>query len=230
MALHGQWTSGRLQLYSGDYTAIDGLGVDFGNVDSGALLHGGGTGTYPLTNSVAAKNFLSYYVKSTATSGDARGLYMRLYIAGAAGAGEALRAFTTVSDVAAASAHGAHISLSFGSTGSITGAGVAARQTLQIPNGAMTAGTYTASQAEIWSDGSSSDPTGVTELALFRAVLSGNATGIGKVDDKAALFAIDGGGIGAGNIVAAKSSAAVTHTARITINGVVYYLMLSNVQ
>ena len=63
-----------LQLYSGDYTAIDGLGVDFGNVNSGALLHGGGTSTYPLTNSVADKNFLSYYTKCTATSGTARGL------------------------------------------------------------------------------------------------------------------------------------------------------------
>lgn len=229
MALHGQWTAGRLQLYSGDYTAIDGLGVDFGNVNSGALLHGGGTSTYPLTNSVADKNFLSYYTKCTATSGTARGLYMRLYLAGAGGDGESLRAFTTVSNVAAANAHGAHISLSFGTSGSVTGEALAARATLQVPDAVMAAGgTYGASQAEIWCDGGTSAVSAVTQLSLWRGVLSGNTTGAGRVDAKAALFALDGVTINTGNIVAAKGSAALSHAARILINGTPFYIMLSD--
>jgi hypothetical protein len=82
--------------------------------------------------------------------------------------------------------------------------------------------------AEIWSDGASSDASGVTELSLFRAVLSGNATGLATVDDKAALISISGNTIGSGNMVCAKSAAAVTHVARMLINGTAYYMMLSN--
>jgi len=176
----------------------------------------------------AAGNFFPIYGKSTATSGDSRNIYSRLYLAGVGGAGESVRSFTTVSDVAAAGAHGAHISLSFGTSGSVTGLGVAERATLQVPNSAMTAGTYAAIQAEIYCDGSSSDPSGVTELSAIRVALTGDGTGLAKADTKAALIALSGNAINTGKIIAAKSSAAVTHVARILVNGTPYYIMLSN--
>ena len=59
-----------------------------------ALLHGAGTSSAPATTSSANKNFMGYWVKSTATSGDARALYVRLYFGGA-GSGEAVRAYAT---------------------------------------------------------------------------------------------------------------------------------------
>lgn len=187
----------------------------------------GGSSTNP-SLIASAGNFFPLYGKSTATSGDSRALYSRLYLAGAGGSGESVRAFTTISDVAAATAHGIHASLSLGTSGSITGLGAASRSTLQIVNGAMSNGTYTGAMAEIYCDGSSSDPSGVTELSLFRGVFSGDGTGLAKADTKAALIAISGNAINSGKMIAAKSSAAVTHVARILVNGTPYYIMLSN--
>lgn len=195
-----------------------------------AILHGLGSSTVRPINQTADKNFLEYYLENKAT-GSVRGLYLRLYHTLAGADGEAARIFATVQDVAAANAKGAHISLSFGSSGYITGEGVAARNTLQVPNAAMhAAGTYAAHEAEIWCDGASSDPTPVTQISLFRAVLSGNATGLAKTDLKAALVAIEGNAIGAGKIMAVKTAAAVSHTLRIVVNGTPYYLMVSDAQ
>ena len=187
----------------------------------------GGTASNP-SLITAAGNFFPLYGSSTATSGDSRNIYSRLYLSGAAGSGESVRAFTTVNNVAANTAHGIHASVSFGTSGSVTGLAAASRSTLQIVNGALTNGTYTASMAEIYCDGSSSDPSGVAELSVFRVAFSGNATGLAKADTKAALMSITGNAINTGKMIAAKSSAAVTHVARILVNGTPYYIMLSN--
>lgn len=201
------------------------------NPATNAILHGVGSSTVPAPYAAADKNFLEYYLKNTSATGTARGLYLRLYHATAGADGEAARLFTTVSDVGAANAKGAHISLSFGTSGYITGEGVAARNTLHVPNSVMhAAGTYAAHEAEITHDGATGDASGVTQISLFRAVLSGNATALAKTDLKAALMTIEGNTIGAGKIVATKTAAAVSHTARILINGTPYYLMLSDTQ
>lgn len=193
-----------------------------------ALFLGSGSTSAPLSTATADKNFIGVWTKSTATSGDSRGSYLRHYLAGAGGSGEALRAFGTVLDVAAAGAHGAHISLSFGSSGSITGLGVANRNTLQLPNAVMAGGTYAATQAEIWADGSTTSAAGVTEMSLIRCVLGGDATGVGTVEHKAAFASLAGNTIASGHILQAKSAAAVTHALRILVNGVAYYIMVSD--
>lgn len=196
-----------------------------------AILHGVGSSTVRCQYTATDKNFLEYYLENLSTTGTARGMYLRLYHSAAGADGEAARIFTTVNNVGAANAKGSHISLSFGTSGYITGEGIAARSTLQVPNAAMhAAGTYAASEAEISCDGASSDPSPVTQMSLFRATLSGNATGVGKTDLKAALLALDGNTIGAGKIMAAKSAAAVSHTLRISVNGTPYYLMVSDTQ
>src|SRR3990167_1873921 len=90
--------------------------VEFGNFavsDEGdrtsAVLMGKGTSTTPVSiGSTGDKNFLGFWVEADHTSGDVRGLYLRLYMGGASGAsGEAIRSFTTVQTGGVASAaHG----------------------------------------------------------------------------------------------------------------------------
>ena len=195
--------------------------------NTSALLLGAGSSSSPRTTSTADTKFMAFYVKNSATSGDNRGMYLRLYLAGAGGGGEAARIFTTVDDVAAGTAHGAHISLNFDTSGSVSGLGVAGRNTLHIPNVASwSPGTIAAVQAEIYSDGANSDAGGATKLSYFRVVNDGNANGIADVDDDAYLFSINGHTIGAGNMVVAETDETkFSHKIRIDIGGTDYYLM-----
>ncbi|MBK7181398.1 MAG: hypothetical protein IPH82_30180 [Chloroflexi bacterium] len=192
-----------------------------------ALVFGAGTSASPATTATADKNFLDFRTQSTATSGDARGIYNRLYLAGAGVSGESLRSFTTVNNVAAATAHGAHISLSFGATGTITGQGIATRSTLHLKDEALASNvTMAALQAEIYSDGANSDPGGSTKLSYLRCVNDGHANGIADVDDDASLIEIIGHTIGAGNMVVAEvDETKFSHKIRINIGGTTYYLM-----
>lgn len=137
-----------------------------------------GNSTSRIQSSVPNTNMFQLYTESKATSGDNRGIYNRFYISGAGGNGESLRTYTTVNNVVADTVHGAHTSLSFGTSGRVTGQGVAGRNTLHIPSGGLAAGTYAALQAEVYADG-----TGVaaSALSLFRAVVGGNSTGAASV-------------------------------------------------
>lgn len=180
-------------------------------------------------NPAGAGNFLQIYGNQNATA-DTRAIYARLYSKIAASSGDAIRGFYTVEDVAADTARGAHLSLSFGTSGYITGLGTAATATLQLPNAVMHAnGTYAAVNAELYSDGATTDPASVTELSIFRGVLNGNATGIGKVDDKAFALVLDGGAIAAGNIVEASTTEAnYAYSIRCKIMGTTMYLMAAS--
>jgi len=195
--------------------------VDASNTDGGIIK--AGTSSSPVTQDTANFKFVSFYFDDGATSGDSRGIYNRLYITGAGGGGESLRTFTTVSNVAGATAHGAHTSLSFGTSGSLTGLGVAGRNTLHIPNAALGGGTYAAMQAEIYSDGASSNPATATKLSFLRFANDGNATGIAAVEDKAFLFEITGGSSATGNMVYGA-------TVRCDVLGSSKYLILSSAE
>ncbi len=168
---------------------------------SGALLHGAGNSTTRVVSDQANKRFLDYNLENSAATGDNRGMYLRLYHTGAgAGGGEALRCFTTVLNVAKGTCHGAHISLNFGTSGSITGLGVANRNTLHIP-AAMSGGTYAPLQTEYYADTSSADVAGTTVAVMHRYVVDGNGTGVTAID--AALSFIDFAGFtaGSGNMI-----------------------------
>jgi len=189
----------------------------------------GGTSASPSTTSTADTKFNTYYSKSTATSGDARGIYDYLSIAGAGGGGESLRALTDVTDVAAATARGAHISLSFGTTGSITGLGAAMGSTLHIP-GAMSSGTYTSANIEVWADAADSSLSGATSKSFMRVGVGGNATGLALLDAELALFDFYGVTAASGTFIDTDIS---THTpyAGIPVNvpgvGVRYLAVVS---
>lgn len=156
-----------------------------------------GDSTTHWSSSTADTKVIRIYADITATSGDNRGIYNRLYIKGAGAGGESLRSYTEITGVAAGTAHGAHLSLGMGESttgGSVTGLGVAVRCTLGLPNVALgSGGTYSALMAEIYSFGSSSDAGAVTELSFLRFVNGGNSSGRGTVDDDAFLFVLDAG-------------------------------------
>ncbi len=198
--------------------------------ENASLLLGAGTATNKFTTATADKNFIEFRFENTATSGDNRGIYNRLYLAGAGIGGESLRAFTTISDVAASTAHGAHISLNFAATGTVTGQGIALRATLHIPNVALTSNvTMAALEAEIFSDGATSDPGGSTKLSYLLCNNGGNSSGIADVDDDASLISITGHTIGAANmIVADVDETKFSHKVRIDIDGVEYFIMLAD--
>jgi hypothetical protein len=155
--------------------------------DTVALLMGMGTSTTPAATSTADKNFLGFWTKSTATSGDSRGFYCRHYLAGAGISGEAARIYATVSDVAATDARGAHITLDFGSTGTVTGSGQALTTTLMIPDTTPLTGTLSCITAEIYSMGSTSDPAGAS-LSFMRFAVNGDTTGDDDVITDAYVF------------------------------------------
>lgn len=188
---------------------------------SGALVMGIGNSSAPALSSASGGKFFSLYTKNSNAGDAGYNMYLRHYISGVAGDGIALRAFGTVSDVAAANARGAHISLSFGTSGTVSGLGVALECTLHIPNSATQAGSIAPLKVAINSDGATSDTAGATNVSYIRFDNQGNATGGADVDDDAYLFSIFGHTEGAGNmIVASTTEANYAHAAKCYIDGI----------
>jgi hypothetical protein len=212
-------------------TNLDSLQLNgYSAADSVGLILGSGTNALPAETSTAGSNFIDFRVKNTATSGDNRGMYLRQYLTGAGSGGEALRVFNTVDDVAAGTAHGAHISLNFDASGSVTGQGIAGRFTLHMPSTALAASnvTYSALQAEIYSDAATSDPAG-NILSAIRVVSGGNATGMADVDDDCVLLDLQGWTAGAAHMFATgltanTVNAACTAALKIRVGATTYYI------
>lgn len=156
-----------------------------------------GTSSAPVVNDTADTKMIALYFDNGAATGDNRGMYLKLALTGdGTGGGESARLFTSV-DANIGTAHGAHISLAFAATAGgseCSGLGAAIRGTTHIPNIASWAptGTLCAGQFEIYSDGTASDPAGLTELSFLRIENAGNATGKADVDTDAFLFSIQG--------------------------------------
>jgi hypothetical protein len=152
-------SGGLLTFESGGY--ISGA-MQLDSTTTAALTMGAGTSASPVTTSTANKNHLGFWFESTATSGDARGLYLRQYFAGAGVSGEAARIFGTVNNVAAATGgtvNGAHISLSVsGASGSISGAGNALRATLGLGANTVAGGTLAVIQVDTDFDAAATVP------------------------------------------------------------------------
>lgn len=203
-----------------------------------AKLLGGGTTASPLTSGTANLKYCEFRCESTATSGDNRLFYMRYALEGGGG-GECLRALTRVGSNLG-TAHGAHLSLDFEATAGgseCSGLGVAVRGTLHMPNIASWAptGTYAAGMFEIFSDGSDSDPAGMTELSVLRLVNSGNATGAADVDTDAVLMSVQGFTVGneaadkvyVNTITAATINANCTEALKIKIGSNIRYIPIA---
>ena len=202
---------------------LRGLGngaVTVGATTTAALLHGAGTAAAPEATSAVNKNFLGYWVKSTAATGDARGLYLRLYLEGAGG-GEAIRAYATANaaNVATGSTiNGVHTSLSIAASCSVSGAGNALRATLGAAAESRTlGGTLAAIQAD--SDIGTGN-TLPTSHAFIRFTNSG-AVALGN------LFQVPAASNG--TMFAAHVTQTMTHSLKIIdASGTAYYIMCTN--
>lgn len=148
-----------------------------GNVANtdGFLMKAGSTYATAIDVGAVAGKFLNFYLKSSVTTGAVIGNYTRVYATGA-GAGVTLNAgrfFATVYDVAIGNATGAHISLNFNASGSITGLGTGSRSTLHVPNVVMSGGTYAGAQSEVYFDGTTARIAGATVASIHRFIVDG---------------------------------------------------------
>lgn len=198
------------------------------NTDGGLVK--AGTSSSRIVRDTANYKFLSYYFDNGATSGDSRGMYLRQYITGIGGGGEAARIFSTVENVVGNTVRGAHISLDFAATGTVTGLGAALECTLHIPNQGTQTGTLTALQLAINSDGSSSDPSGAL-LSYIRCSNQGDTTGDDDVDTDANLFNITGHAVGTGTLFQVVTTAytlgEITNSLKIVVGGTTLHLLAS---
>lgn len=168
----------------------------------------------------AGKNGLGFWLQSNAATGDARGLYMRLYLNGAGG-GEAIRAFATASttDVATGGTmNGIHATASVATSSSISGAANAGRFTISADAATRSlSGTLAALQVD------SDIGTGNTlpgSHAFIRFTNSG-AVSLSR------LFEVPT--VASGGIFAAHTTQVLTHSLRImSAAGTVYYLMVTD--
>ena len=210
-------------------TANTEVKITLGNGTGGAttgLVMGSGLASDRTTTADADSSFIDFRWENSATSGDNRGIYNRLYLTGAGSGGESLRSYTDVEDVACGTAHGAHLTLGLGTSGSITGLGAASRSTLMIPNAALTGGTYCGGMSELYFEGASSDISGTTAHSIHRFVCGGNATGAATAYNAFEFADIPTGTDATDMLDTDQHAAAATDGLRCLINGAAYCFMM----
>jgi hypothetical protein len=192
-----------------------------GSVDAAATLWGYGTTSSRVNlGTTANQRALAGFFETEATTGDTRGMDVRLHFSGAGGSGEAFRAFGVVNGVTAATGgtvNGAHISMSInGAAGAISGAGNALRATLGIGTGVVTpGGTLAAIQVDSDIASAVTPPSG--SCFFMRFTNSGSVA----IPDLAQVPTASNG-----TIFAAHGTDAMTHSLRIrSAAGTVYYIM-----
>lgn len=211
------------------------LGLNGGAASASGVLMGVGTTAGPAVSATADAKFIEVRASTTAAeASDARLAYLRMAFDGehASAGGETIRALSMVNENIG-TAHGAHISLGFKAEagGSETaGIGAAVRATLHIPDIASWAptGTYAAGYFEVYSDGTASDPAGMTCLSVLTLANSGDATGKADVDTDAVLFDLPGWSAGSGSLFDSTvntAGAQIDHTLKIRLpTGAIGYI------
>lgn len=193
-----------------------------------ALLAGGGTSATPCATATADKNFVAFWTKSTATSGDSRGMYVRHYFAGAGGSGEAARLYGTVDNVTAATGgtvNGAHVSLSIqGASGKISGEANALRATLDFAATPTTIGGTVA--VATFDTNIAAGPTIPANTAFLRLANVGTQKidyAMSIVAPSTAMVATAGSGA---NSAGAAGGGVAAKALKITVDGVDYWIGL----
>lgn len=193
-----------------------------GSKDAAAAVLGFGTSSSRYQLGVAtSQNALGLFFETEATSGDTRGINLRLYFSGAGGSGEALRAYGIVNNVSAATGgtvNGAHITLGVtGASGAISGAGNALRATLAFGTGVTAGGTCSAIQIDSDFDNGCTLDANVCALRLTNSntKLWPNLLQIPAASN--------------GTIFAAHTTQTMTHSIRIRdAANTAYYVMCTN--
>lgn len=178
----------------------------------------GNSGSY-FVWSAADKNGVEMRLQSGASSGDSRGVYIRLKLAGTGG-GEAGRFFANASAANVATGgtiNGIHASLGVDATGSISGAGNALRATLGASAATRTLGG-TAAALQLDSDIAAGNT--VTDAWSFVRVSDSGTVRIASLLNMPAPSN--------GTIFATHTTQAMSHSIRFIANGVPYYIMCTN--
>lgn len=189
------------------------------NFDATALFFGfGTTSARTQMGKTANMNAVGLFFESTALTGDARGVNLRLYFSGTGGSGEALRAYALINNKTVATGgtvNGAHISLATnGASSAVSGAGNALRLTLGLGATTNVGGTLAALQLD--SD-FATDATLATALSAIRLT----NTGVGVWPNLMTIPAAANG-----TIFAAHITQVMSHSIRIRdAAGTAYYIM-----
>lgn len=189
-----------------------------------ALVHGAGASGANHALGSTAGNGLEYYLDSTHTTGDMRGMYLRLYFSGAGGGGEALRAFGTVNNIATGAGttvNGAHISMgTAGGSAAVGGAANALRVTFGIAAASTNiGGTCSVVQVDTDFDTAVTVPSNFAFLRLTNTNTkkSNNFLRIPNVTAET------------GGLFCAHVTQGLTHSIRfVTEDGTPYYIMCTN--
>jgi hypothetical protein len=184
-----------------------------------------GQSSTPKTTDVAGFKFWELRLQNTATSGDARGIYVSLDFAGDGIAGEAIRARGIVTAEAAGTVNGLHGGLEFsGTDGLVTGLGTGIRATFIGPNFAHSGGTVCGGMSELYAGGSNTDYGGFTEHSIHRFVNDGDGTGKATADNVFSFV-----GLSATQLQNHSGwVAGLAKALRVVVDGSVYYIGLSN--
>ena len=186
-----------------------------------------GTHAVPEESAHADKIFREYRYRSSSTTGDIRGQYMELLLAGAGVSGEAGRNRTYI-EAAVAVAHGCHDGIEFGDDGSVTGLAVGHRATYKAKDAAA-GGTIAGGMSELYADGVSTDFAAATVHSIHRFVMDGDDTGRATAIN-AFEFANIPTGAGTGYMLDTTTHAGdSTDGLRVIINGAAYMIMLVSV-
>ncbi len=168
-------------------------------------------------------NAREYRYRSTATSGDIRGMYMALALNGAGSAGEAIRARTVVEAVGVSGGvHGLHGGVEYDADGTTTGLAVGVRATLMGPNRNLF-GTISGGMSELWAEGASTDFSAATMHSIHRFIMDGEATGRDTGDN---VFEF----VNLSTNQYEGNTDTPTQALRCIINGNVRYIMVSEAQ
>jgi hypothetical protein len=194
--------------------------VTLGTATNG-LIEGCGTSGANAELGITAGNALEYYLNASHTSGDMRGEYLRLYFSGAGGTGEALRAYSTLNNVASGAGgtiNGAHITMDVhGASGVVAGAANALRVTFSAGAAANPGGTCATIQVDTDFDNAATVPANFAFLRFTNSntKISANLLRIPNASN--------------GTLLAAHTVQTMTHSIKcVSEDGTAYYLMATN--
>jgi len=183
-----------------------------------------GTHAVPEESAHADKIFREYRYRSSSTTGDIRGQYIELLMAGAGQQGEAMRNRAYI-EAAVAVAHGCHDGIEFAADGSITGLGVGHRATYMGKNAAA-GGTIAGGMSELYAAGAATNFAGATMHSIHRFVVDGNETGQATAQNAFEFANIPSGTDATDMLKTDMHTATPTDGLRIIINDAVYHICL----
>lgn len=154
------------------------------------------------------------------STADTRAVYAKLFLATAAGSGDAVRANAEVIGVAAANAFGLHSTAKLAADGTITGLMNGVRATLEVAAASRSlSGTFAALQVDSYIGAGNTMPAGTTS---FIRVADVGSVRIGALLDLADISD------GSGGLFSAHVTQTMTHSIKILYEGTAYYIMCTN--